>query len=134
AEVGWMVKAAEPPASEDESRREQIGARNQLDGLVCRVEKDSQEWTDKLPEEAKTRLDAAVEAGKQALRTGETDGIRTALDELNAAYSAAGAALYQSQAGTESAGPAAGTEARRSGAEEEDVVEEDYEIVDEPKK
>jgi molecular chaperone DnaK len=96
-DIDKMVKAAEQHASEDKQRREAIEQRNQLDSLVYRVEKDSKEWVDRLPAEAKTRLDSAVEAGKQALRTGEPDGIRTALDELNNAYSAAGASLYQSR-------------------------------------
>ena len=52
-------------------RREQIEQRNQLDSLVYRVEKDSKEWVDRLPADAKTRLDAAVEGGKQALRAGD---------------------------------------------------------------
>jgi molecular chaperone DnaK len=140
SEIDRMVKAAEQHAQEDQSRREQIEARNQLDSLVYRVEKDSKEWSDRLPAEAKSRLDAALEAGRQALRTGEVDGIRRALDELNQAYSAAGATLYQA-AGTGQPGggpsegggqgqPQGGTE---GGAPQDDVVEADYEIVDEKK-
>jgi molecular chaperone DnaK len=133
-----MVKAAEAHSQEDKERREQIEQRNQLDSLVYKVEKDSKEWVDRLPAEAKSRLDGAVESAKQALRTGEADGIRTALDELNAAYSAAGTALYQSQAG---AAQEAAAGAQQPGAEAgaaaggppEDVVEADYEIVDDKK-
>jgi molecular chaperone DnaK len=138
-EIDRMVKAAEQHAQEDQSRREQIEARNQLDSLVYRVEKDSKEWADRLPAEAKSRLEAALEGGRQALRTGEVDGIRRALDELNQAYSAAGASLYQA-AGTGQPGggssegggsqPQGGPE---GGAPQEDVVEADYEIVDEKK-
>jgi molecular chaperone DnaK len=83
----------------------------------------------------KTKLDAAVEAGRQALRAGDPAGIKTALNELNSAYSAAGASLYQSatSAGT---GPEAGPAGAEPAGEEkkEDVVEADYEIVDESKK
>jgi len=139
-EIDRMVKAAEQHAQDDQARREQIEARNQLDSLVYRVEKDSKEWADRLPADAKSRLDAALEGGRQALRTGETDGIRRALDELNQAYSAAGAALYQA-AGTgtpggsgESGGggqPQGGSP--EPGAAPDDVVEADYEIVDEKK-
>src|SRR5688572_24075029 len=135
-DIDKMVKNAEAHASEDKARRDQIEARNQLDGLVYRVEKDSKEWVDKLPADAKTRLDAAVESGKQALRTGEATGIRTALDELNAAYSAAGASLYQSQqaSGTGEGAPTGGTEGEPPAAQAEpDVVEADYEIVDDKK-
>ncbi|MDQ2669034.1 MAG: molecular chaperone DnaK [Gemmatimonadota bacterium] len=137
AEIDKMVKQAEAHASEDKSRREEIEARNQLDGLVYKVEKDSAEWAERVPAEAKGRLDAALQGGKDALRTGDAGGIRKALDELNAAYSAAGAALYQS---TQTAGAQAGTEqapgaepGAQPGAAQEDVVEADYEIVDENK-
>ncbi|HEV8148560.1 MAG TPA: molecular chaperone DnaK [Gemmatimonadales bacterium] len=135
AEIDKMVKAAELHAKEDQERREQIEARNQLDGLVYRVEKDSKDWVDRLPADAKSRLDAAVEAGRQALRAGDPAGIKTALNELNAAYSAAGASLYQ-QAGTATGGqePPAGGPAGTEEKPKEDVVEADYEIVDEEKK
>jgi molecular chaperone DnaK len=136
-DIDKMVKAAELHASEDKQRREGIEQRNQLDSLVYRVEKDSKEWVDRLPADAKSRLDSAVEAGKQSLRTGDPDLIRKALDELNGAYSAAGASLYQQgQSQQQEAGPDAGQQA---GAEQpaggqDDVVEADYEIVDENKK
>ena len=64
AEIDKMVKAAEQHAAEDKKRREEIEARNQLDSLVYRVEKDSKEWVDRLPADAKTRLDAALEGGQ----------------------------------------------------------------------
>ena len=54
SEIDRMVKAAEQHAQEDQSRREQIEARNQLDSLVYRVEKDSKEWADRLPADAKS--------------------------------------------------------------------------------
>jgi molecular chaperone DnaK len=134
-EIDRMVKQAEEHASEDEARRGQVEQRNQLDGLVYKVEKDSAEWVDKLPAETKSRLDAAVESGKQALRAGDTDGIAKALEELNSAYSAAGAAMYQSQqqAQPEGGQPGAQEAQPEGGATPEDVVEADYEIVDENK-
>ncbi len=136
SDIDKMVKDAEAHATDDRARREAIEARNQLDGLVYKVEKDSKEWVDKLPADAKSRLDSALEAGKAALRTGEADGIKTALEELNAAYSAAGAAMYQSQAAE--AGPSGEPSPQADGTTAEtpaegDVVEADYEIVDENK-
>ncbi|MGQ0703386.1 MAG: molecular chaperone DnaK [Gemmatimonadales bacterium] len=135
AEIDKMVKAAELHAKEDQDRREQIEARNQLDGLVYRVEKDSKEWVDRLAPDAKGRLDTALEAGRQALRSGDATAIRSALSELSAAYSAAGSSLYQ-QAGSATGGPEAPPEAGAKAEEKpkEDVVEADYEIVDEEKK
>jgi molecular chaperone DnaK len=139
-DIDRMVKAAEAHASEDKQRRETIEQRNQLDSLVYRVEKDSKEWVDRLPAEAKSRLDASVEGAKQALRTGDPDTIRKALDELNTAYSAAGASLYQAgqaqeQQPADAGSTAGGTETGGTGAGgQDDVVEADYEIVDESKK
>ena len=61
--------------------------------------------------------------------------LRKALDELNGAYSAAGASLYQSAQSAGGAGPEAQA-GQPGGAEapKENVVEADYEIVDDPKK
>ena len=95
AEIDRMVKDAEKHAAEDKKRREEIEQRNRLDSLTYEVEKNTKEWVDRLPADAKSRLDSALEGAKQALRSGDADGIRRALDELNAAYSAAGASLYQ---------------------------------------
>jgi molecular chaperone DnaK len=136
AEIDKMVKAAELHAKEDSERREGIESRNQLDGLVYKVEKDSKEWVDRLAPDVKAKLDAAVEAGRQALRAGDPAGIKTALNELNSAYSAAGASLYQSATSGAGPGPEAGPTAGEPAGEQkkEDVVEADYEIVDENKK
>jgi molecular chaperone DnaK len=136
SDIDKMVKSAEQHADDDRKRREAIEHRNQLDGLVYKVEKDSKEWVDRLSPELKSRLDAAVEGGKQALRTGDQDGIKVALDELNAAYQAAGASLYASSGAASGDGGPAG-DGQPQPADEgprEDVVEADYEIVDENKK
>jgi molecular chaperone DnaK len=134
-EIDRMVKQAEEHASDDQSRREQIEQRNQLDSLVYKVEKDSAEWVEKLPAESKGRLDTALEGGKSALRAGDADGIRSALEELNSAYSAAGAAMYQSQQASQAEAPQGGAQEAQpeGGAPPQDVVEADYEIVDENK-
>src|SRR2546428_413455 len=70
-----------------------------LDTRVYEVEKSSKEWVDKLDAALKTRLDKAVEGAKQALRSGAGDEISKALEELQQAYSAAGASLYAAQRG-----------------------------------
>jgi molecular chaperone DnaK len=134
AEIDKMVKTAESNAAADKERREAIETRNQLDGLVYKVEKDSKEWVDRLAPDAKSRLDGAVEAGKQALRAGDPAGIRNALNELNSAYSAAGASLYQSATTSSTEAPAGGEAPPKAEPKQEEVVEADYEIVDDGKK
>ncbi len=133
-DIEKMVKSAEAHASDDKKRRDEIEARNQLDGLMYKVEKDSKEWVDRLSEDAKSKLDNALEGGKGALKTGDPDLIRRALDELNAAYSAAGASLYQSAQATSESTPDGAAGAEGPAAPAEDVVEADYEIVDDTKK
>jgi molecular chaperone DnaK len=131
-EIEKMVKQAETNASTDKARRDEIEARNQLDALVYKVEKDSKEWADRLAAEAKTQLETAIEAGKTALRGGDAAAIRTALDALNSAYSSAGASLYQA-AGTAGAETGDGAAPSGEAAKPDDTVEADYEIVDDKK-
>ncbi|MGH7523034.1 MAG: molecular chaperone DnaK, partial [Gemmatimonadales bacterium] len=135
ADIDKMVKQAEANAKADADRRSEIETRNQLDGLVYKVEKDSKEWVDRLAPDVKERLDKSVESGKDALRTGDSAKIRTALDELNVAYSAAGASLYQnaSSSGAEPP-PGGGEQGQAQEPKKDEPVEADYEVVDEDKK
>src|SRR6266513_194881 len=135
-DIDKMVKDAEAHAAEDKRRREEIERRNRLDTLVYEVEKSSKEWVDKLDAALKTRLDKAVEGAKQALRSGAADEISKALEELQQAYSAAGASLYAAQRGAGAPGaepPAGGAEAGTA-EKKDNVVDADYEIVDDDKK
>ena len=131
AEIDKMVVEAEEHATEDKQRREAIDQRNRLDAMVYEVEKNAKEWSDRLDETNKKRLDDALEKAKQALRSGGTDEIKTALEELSQAYSAAGASLYEA-AQAQSAEEPAAAEASETKSDE-DVVEADYEVVDEEK-
>jgi len=139
-DIDKMVKDAEAHAAEDKRRREEIERRNRLDTLVYEVEKSSKEWVDKLDASLKTRLDKAVEGAKQALRSGAGDEISKALEELQQAYSAAGASLYAAQRGAGAPGgggaeqPAGGDAAGAGPEKKDNVVDADYEIVDDDKK
>jgi len=137
AEIDNMVKDAEKHADEDAKRREQVEAKNALDSLVYQVEKDTKEWGDKVSAGTKERLDQALEKGKEVLKAEDTEAMNSARDELTQAFSAAGAEMYQAQAAEAQAeqqteGEAADADAgAEAAAEEDDVVEADYEIVDE---
>jgi len=142
SEIDKMVLDAEAHASEDEERRAKVEARNQLDSLVYQVEKDSGEWGDKVSEGTRDRLKESVEKAKEALKGDDTGTINQARDELMQAFSAAGQEMYQAQAaeagpmdepgmedmGTEGEAPEDAEE-----TDDEEVVEADYEIVDEEK-
>ena len=138
-EIDKMVRDAEEHASDDEDRRQKVEARNQLDSLVYQVEKDSAEWGDKVSEDTRTRLQESVEKAKEALKGDDAAVLNSARDELMQAFSAAGQEMYQNQAPDTEDGPdAAATGDGDAGSDaddvaEEDVVEADYEIVDEEK-
>ena len=134
AEIDRMVQDAEAHASEDEENREKVEARNQLDSLVYQVEKDTDEWGDKVDEATKNRLESALEQAKEALKGDNTDTLSTARDELMQAFSTAGQEMYQAQAseaGSEEANPEEGSTGETEAGTDEDVIEADYEIVEE---
>ena len=139
-EIDRMVKDAEAHASEDEAKRKKVEARNTLDSLVYQVEKDSEDWGDKVGAAEKERLDQALEKAKEALKGDDDEAMNQARDELMQAFSAAGQQVYQAQAEAQQAEAGAAEDAGATveeepgaEAEEEEVVEADYEIVDEEK-
>ena len=136
-DIDKMVKDAEAHAAEDKKRRDVIEQRNRLDNMVYQVQKESKDWVEKLEPGLKSRLDAAIQSAQAALRSGNADEISKALEELQQAYSAAGASLYArtGTAGAEAGAPG-GTGDGQPGAEakkDEKVVDADYEIMDDDK-
>src|SRR5436309_5534315 len=140
-DIDKMVKDAEAHAAEDKKRRDVIEQRNRLDNMVYQVTKESKDWVEKLEPGLKSRLDAAIQSAQSALRSGNADEISEALEELQQAYSAAGASLYAASRGAGAAegaaeggeGAAKGEGQTGAGGKQEKVVDADYEIVDEDK-
>ncbi len=133
SEIDQMVKDAEGHSEEDKKRRASIESRNRLDAMVYEVEKNTKEWGDRLDQDAKDRLSSGVDGAKQALRSGDDAAIDKALEELSQAYSAAGASMYESQSETTDEGVEEAAATAPPESSEEDVVEADYEIVDDSK-
>ncbi|MDB4913892.1 MAG: dnaK [Gemmatimonadetes bacterium] len=138
ADIDKMVKDAEKNAGEDKQRREEIDTRNRLDSLTYEVEKNAKEWSDKLPPALKIRLEQSVERARKALRGDDMNEIKAAQEELSKAFGEAGQSFYaQSQAADQPSGgdtgaqPDAGTSSTSQPVD--DVVEADYEIVDDKK-
>jgi molecular chaperone DnaK len=143
SEIDRMVKDAERHADEDKQRRDEIDTRNRLDSLTYEVEKNAKEWAEKLSAELKGKLDAAVERARKALRGDDMGEIRGAQEELTRAFQEAGQSFYQQAQSSGASGGPGGPDAAAGGAGAEsggarpatdDVVEADYEIVDDAKK
>jgi len=124
-EVNRMVKDAEAHAGEDQSRREAIEARNQADALIYSVEKTYTENKTKLAAAAASRIEAALERAKQAVKSGDVAAIRTATTELQQASHAMAEGLYKASQGSpsDSATPGAGG---TSGVKDAEVIEGEY--------
>ena len=140
SEIQRMVKDAESHASEDKQRRDEIDTRNRLDSLAYEVEKNSKEWSERLAAELKTKLESAVERARKALRGEDMSEIKSAHEELTNAYSEAGQSLYaqgqqaQGETATSHAAQESAADNPKGTDRKEDVVEADYEIVEEDKK
>ena len=138
AEIDRMVKDAEKNAAEDKKAREAIDARNRLDSMTYEVEKNVKEWGDKVSADTKAKIDSAIERARKALRGDDMNEIRAAQEELTKVFSEAGQAFYQQQAQAgaqpETGQPAGSKPGGEAGAAKpDDVVEADYEIVDDKK-
>ena len=130
SEIDKMVQDAEAHATEDEEKREQVAARTQLDSLVYQAEKDSAEWEDKVSDESKQNLTEALDSAKTILSDHEAgaEDLNASRDNLMQAFSAAGQEMYQAQAASDEEGGETPEDQEES---DDDVVEADYEIVDE---
>jgi molecular chaperone DnaK len=94
-----MVKDAEAHATDDQARRELIDARNQADTLVYSVERTLAENKAKLDAADISRVEAALSAAKDAVKSEELSKIRTATTELQHASHAIAEALYKAGQG-----------------------------------
>ncbi len=129
-EIDRMVKEAEAHAAEDKARRDEAEARNSAEQLVYSTEKLLADNGEKLPEEVKTEVGAAVAELKTALEGSDVEAVKAKQAALVTVSQKIGEALYASDQAAEAA-PAAG-DAPADGpaaASDEDVV--DAEIVDE---
>ena len=128
-EIEQMVKDAEAHAEEDKQKREEVEIRNRADSLVYETEKNLKEFGDKVDDATKEKVTAAVERVKSALAANNNEEIKAASDALTQVWHEASAQLYQQTTGA--APDDATTEAPDDG---EDVVDAEYEVVDDDKK
>jgi len=123
-EVDTMVKDADAHAEEDLKRKQDAEVRNTADSLVYQTEKTMKDLGDKVPADTKSAVETELEATKKALEGTDSDAIKAASDKLmEASYKLA--EIVYSEAQAESA-PAEGAEVA-----DDDVVEAEYEVVDE---
>jgi molecular chaperone DnaK len=135
AEIDKMVKEAQTHASEDKQKRELIDAKNQGDNLLYQTEKSLAELGDKIPADAKSRIETARSRLQAALKADALAEIRSATADLNQIFGQVSSELYKNasqQHGSGNGKPAAGDGAAAK-ENPDGSVEADYKVVDENK-
>ncbi|MDH5358008.1 MAG: molecular chaperone DnaK [Gammaproteobacteria bacterium] len=127
-EVEKMVQDAEAHADEDRKFHELVTARNQADALIHTTEKSMTELGDKLDAGEKTTITAAIEALKEAVKGEDKDDIEAKTTALTEA-----SAKMAEQAYAENAEAGGATE-EAAGEAADDVVDAEFEEVDDDKK
>jgi len=90
-----LTKEAEQFAEQDKKKREEADLRNNADNLIYTAEKTKKDLGDKLTEDQKSKIDAAVSALKDALAGTDLDKMRTMSEELTKVLQEAGQSVYQ---------------------------------------
>jgi molecular chaperone DnaK len=133
-----MTKEAELHAEEDRKRKEAVETKNQLDSTIYQLEKTLKESGDKLPADVKPKIESALADAKKDLESNDTDRMKAAMENL----AKVGQELYAKAAGAAQpeAGadvpppPAGGSTGAKKPEKKADVVDADFEVVDDDKK
>ena len=148
-EINAKVKEAEQYAEEDKKRKEEVELRNRAETLVYETEKNLKELESALSEEEKNDIVAAKDALSAALEAGNNEDIKVKTEELTEKFHTISAKMYQ-QAQAAGMDPnmagAAGFDPNNmggagfdlnagasAGPAGDNVVDADYEVVDEDK-
>ncbi len=128
-DIDKAVREAEQFAAEDAKRKEEVDIRNQGDQMVYQTEKTLEEMGDKIPAADKSSVESALGKLKETLKGSDIQAIKSATEELTKAFYAVSEKLYSQQGGQAGPGPDMGGQAA-GGAAGPDVVDADYEVVD----
>ena len=126
-EIDRMVQDAEAHAEEDRKFHELVTARNSADAIVHATRSSLKEMGDKISEDERKTVESAIENVEEAMKGDDKDSIESAVEKL----SEAGQVIYQKAAEQEQAQEQAPADAA---AGDDDVVDAEFEEVDEDKK
>jgi molecular chaperone DnaK len=141
-EVEKMRHEAESHADEDKKLREKVELHNRCDARVYETEKLMKEHKDIISADQKSKLETAIEKVKDALKREDFDAMKDAEEKLTEVWHGVSADIYakareKSGAGANAGGEAktdTGAGAKKSGGKEGEVVDADFEMVDDDKK
>jgi len=128
-DVEKAVRDAEQFAAEDAKRKEEVDVRNQADQMVYQTEKALEEMKDKISAADKSSVESELNHLKDALKGTDTEAIKTATENLTKSFYSISEKLYAQQGGDMGGSAAAGT-----ADGDPNVVDADYEVVDDDHK
>ena len=133
-EVEKMINDAEQFADEDKAKRESVEVKNQAETLIYSTEKSISDLGDKLPEEDKTKIEACCEQLKKSMETDDMEAIKSDLEALTQASHKMAELLYSQQAEQQGDGSEEGSDDvpendEKSGKDNDDIVDADFEEV-----
>jgi molecular chaperone DnaK len=130
-EIRRMVQDAEVHAEEDRKFHELVTARNSADALVHATRTSLKEVADKLSDVDKTKVEAAIEEVEKAIKGDDKEAIEAAVTKLGEA----GSVIHeQAAAAAQAAAEAAGSEESAGKSSSDDVVDAEFEEVDDNRK
>jgi len=130
-DIEKMVKDAEANAESDKKKRELVDARNQADTMIHSSEKNLAEFGDKVTEDEKVTIEKDLQALKDVLASEDLEKIKPALDALTQSSMKLGEAMYKEQ---QAAAGATDSDKDNEKTKDENVVDADFEEVDEDTK
>ncbi len=130
-DIEQMVKDAEAHAAEDKVKREEVEARNHADALINSTEKSLAEHSDAVPAEVKGEIESGVADLKAALESGSAEDIKTKTAALTQVAMKLGEAIYKATQESAANADASAAAASDKSDEDDDVVDADFEEVDE---
>lgn len=134
AEIEKLIKDAELHADEDKKKKELVESRNMADSLIYATEKSIKDLGDKVDADTKTKIEAAVSSLKKAMEGDNTEDIKQKSEELTQASHKLAEAMYQQAAKDTPGGASAGQDTGAAAAQDDDVVDADFEEVKDEKK
>ncbi len=136
-EVDRMKKDAQSHSADDKKRREDIDVKNQADNLTFQTDKQLKEFGEKISGDVKAKVENANEKLKEAIKGGNAQAVKSAMETLNTAWNEASTQMYQQATspgaapGAE-AGPQPGT--HEGPSQDKKVEDAQYEVVDDKDK
>ena len=136
-EIDRMKNEAEQNAEADKKQKERIDKLNEADSMIFQTENQLKELGDKIPADKKTAIESALQALKDAHKSGDISAIDAAIKGLNEAWQAASAQMYQQTGANPGAGAAGGAgftgnqqaNTSNESKKDEDIQDADFEEV-----